>query len=523
MAVRPFRLVRPVRPRAPRTLRGRLIAVLTVVLAAGFTVAAVATIVLVRTVLIDRLDDQLISAGDRFAVSLERSGYGTGDGTTDSTDTDSTDTDSTGSATYHHHDGTVGAGERYEETTGQAVGTLGARIADGVVTDAAVIGDDETSADIPAAALKRLAEFTEPTEPLTLDLPGLGDYRLVVTAGRDDDLQVTGLPADDLEHVLHRLAAIVVGVFAVCLLLLVLGSTLIVRFMLAPLARIAQTARHVAGLSLDSGGGAVPYRVTATGGGSEVDTVARAFNAMLEEVEAALRTRAAGEQRLRRFIADASHELRTPITVVRSHAELARREGGDQLPEAVERSLARIRAQSERMGHLVEDLLLLARLDSGRALAEEPVDIVRLALDAVEDARAAAAGHHWRLGLPTLPVTVTGDPQALAQVLANLLTNVAAHTPAGTTATLTVDRTGDRVTVRVADDGPGLPADLAERAFDRFVRGESPRDSAHGSSGLGLAIVAAIVTAHHGSTDLSSAGTGTTVTLDLPAAAQPPE
>jgi two-component system OmpR family sensor kinase len=275
----------------------------------------------------------------------------------------------------------------------------------------------------------------------------------------------------------------------------------------------------VADLPLGSGGVSLPNRVDEGPAGSEVDLLARAFNAMLRQVESALRTRADSEERLRRFIADASHELRTPIAVVRSHAELARHEGGSDLSEGVARSLERISAQSARMGHLVEDLLLLARLDSGRPLADEPVDVVRLALDAVDDARTAAPSHQWRLVLPEDPVTVPGDSQAMAQVLSNLLANVAAHTPAGTTATLRVDETDADTTIEVRDDGPGMAPELAERAFDRFVHGARAQVVTRGSSGLGLPIVAAIVAAHAGTVTLTSTEAGTRVIIRIPTGA----
>ena len=473
------------RPRAPRTLRGRLIVVLALVLTLGFAAAATTTVLLVRHVLIGRLDAQLQAAGDRFSVSLEHSD--------------------------HDED------DRYDRVQGQAAGTLGARIKGGQVTDAAIVGDNQTSGQVPAAARTRLAQIDAAGGPSSIALPGLGDYRVLVASGRDDDLQVTGLPAEPIEHTISVLVLVVVLVFAGSLLVLAGVSTVLVRIMLGPLSRMSRTAAEVAALPLGAGGVSLPHRVQEKGAGSEVDVLAVAFNAMLEQVETALQTRAESEERLRRFIADASHELRTPIAVVRSHAELARHEGGDALPPGVARSLKRIGAQSERMSHLVEDLLLLARLDTGRPLAREPVDVVRLALDAVDDARTAAPGHRWRLSLPDQELTVPGDPHALSQVMSNLLANVAAHTPSGTTATLRVARSQDTVLVEVADQGPGMSAELAGRAFERFVRGDGARDETHGSSGLGLAIVTAIVTAHHGSVDLTSSDEGTVVTLGLPA------
>jgi two-component system OmpR family sensor kinase len=488
--------VKPGPPRAPRTLRGRLVALLVVVLTVGFAAAALVTVLVVRHVLLDRLDSELRAAGDRFSVSLE----------------------------HNDHDADNGGG--YGDVEGQPAGTLGARLYQGKVTVAAIVGDHNTADHVPASAQRTLATLSKNTTPHSVQLPGLGTYRIIVTPGRDNDLQVTGLPADPVEHTIDRLVLIEVVVFAVTLLVVGLTSAGLVRLMLRPLARVAETAGEVSALPLDSGGVSLPHRVSTSLHGSEVDTLARAFNTMLEQVETALQTRADSEDRLRRFIADASHELRTPVAVVRSHAELAQRAGagpdgsGSTLPDDVVHSLERITAQAGRMGQLVEDLLLLARLDSGRPLAHSDVDIVRIVLDAVDDIRATARDHLWRLHLPEDQVIVDGDAHALAQAVANLLANAATHTPPGTTVTVTVHREGteDRpALVTVSDDGPGMSDDLSARAFDRFVRGDDARSLRRGSSGLGLPIVAAIVAAHRGSITLGSGPDGTTVRMSLPA------
>jgi two-component system OmpR family sensor kinase len=230
-----------------------------------------------------------------------------------------------------------------------------------------------------------------------------------------------------------------------------------------------------------------------------------------------LRDRQSSEDRLRRFIADASHELRTPVAVVRSHSEYAQRVGAD-LPPAVQQSLSRITSESERMGHLVEDLLLLARLDSGRPLAAEPVDLTRVVLDAVSDARVAAPDHRWQLDLPAEPVVVVGDRDALHQVVANLLANARIHTPPSTTVRTTLAESATAVELSVSDDGPGVPAELLPTVFERFAHGVDPRSESTRSSGLGLAIVAAIVHAHQGTIDLDSGPDGTRCDVRLPRA-----
>jgi len=244
---------------------------------------------------------------------------------------------------------------------------------------------------------------------------------------------------------------------------------------------------------------------------------------MLGHVEDALARRQASESRLRRFAADASHELRTPLAAIRGYAELARRDPGT-LPPEVAHALDRVESESARMSALVEDLLLLARLDAGRPLESAPVDLTRLALDATSDARAAGPDHRWRLELPEGPVPVSGDDQRLHQVIANLLSNARTHTQAGTTVVVAVSRAGDGGTAElsVTDDGPGIPAELQPDLFERFVRGDSSRSRAAGSTGLGLSIVAAVVAAHHGTVGVTSEPGRTRFLITLPLLPGPP-
>jgi two-component system OmpR family sensor kinase len=234
---------------------------------------------------------------------------------------------------------------------------------------------------------------------------------------------------------------------------------------------------------------------------------------MLDHVGAALEARQDSETRLRQFVADASHELRTPLAAIRGYAELSRR---GELPADAEYALVRISAQSERMTTLVEDLLLLARLDAGRPLERREVDLTRLVVDAVSDAHAAGPGHRWQIALPEEPVTVPGDASRLAQVLANLLANARAHTPPGTAVTVALALEADGARLDVVDDGPGIPPELVPHVFERFARGSTSRSRANGSSGLGLAIVHAVVAAHGGSVSVSSVPGRTAFTVHLP-------
>jgi two-component system OmpR family sensor kinase len=279
----------------------------------------------------------------------------------------------------------------------------------------------------------------------------------------------------------------------------------------------------VAQLPLASGEVSLPDRVPDADPRTEVGQVGAAFNRMLGHVESALARREASQSRLRSFAADASHELRTPLAAIRGYAELARRHPGP-LPDDIAHALGRVESESARMSELVDELLLLARLDAGRPLASEPVDMTRLVLDVTSDARVAAADHRWQLELPEEPVVVGGDELRLHQVLGNLLSNAARHTPAGTNVTVTLrseppapGHSGHgTAVVSVTDNGPGIPEELQPDVFERFVRGDTSRSRAAGSSGLGLAIVHAVTAAHGGTASVTSQPGETRFTISLP-------
>lgn len=336
--------------------------------------------------------------------------------------------------------------------------------------------------------------------------------------GKDGDVLITGLPLEPVEATVHRLELVAGIVFGAALTLTGVAGALWVRWSLRPLSRVAATATRVSELPLASGEVTLPPRAPETDPRSEVGRVAGAFNRMLGHVEDALTKRHASEERLRSFAADASHELRTPVASVRGHAELALLHPGPVPPE-VTRALERIAAESGRMGAMVDDLLLLARLDAGRPLERRPVDLTRLVLDAVTDARAAGPGHRWTLDLPEEPLTVTGDEHRLHQVLANLLANARVHTPAGTKVTVTLESDDSFAVLTVHDDGPGVPEDIESGVFERFTRAEHRRrtDAPGGGAGLGLSIVAAVVEAHGGSVALNSTPGSTQFTVRLPA------
>ena len=246
---------------------------------------------------------------------------------------------------------------------------------------------------------------------------------------------------------------------------------------------------------------------------TEVGQLGSALNRMLDHIAAALSTRQASETRVRQFVADASHELRTPLAAIRGYTELAQRVGDDT--DAVAHAMSRVQSETERMTHLVEDLLLLARLDSGRPLERESVDLSRVAVDAVSDAHVAGPDHQWELDLPEEPVVVLGDAARLHQVLTNLLANARVHTSPGTVVTTRLESNGTHAALSVCDNGPGIPEQLQSEVFERFARGDTSRSRKGGSTGLGLAIVSAVVKAHSGTITLDSAPGHTDFTVRL--------
>jgi two-component system, OmpR family, sensor kinase len=472
-----------------RTLRAQLIAGLVLLLALACAAVGIVTYVVLSHTVLDNLDLQLQAAGGRYAACMEQ-----------------------------QHDGTPpppGPSASCSKTPGLNAGTLGARVKNGVVTEHGVI---DGRSRLSAADLAVLAGLPPNGRFYTRDLASMhGDYRLTAIRGQDGDVLITGFPLSTMEATLHKVETAEAIAFSAVLVLTGLAGTAFVGLSLRPLRRMAATATRVTQLPLASGEVALPDRVPDANPHTETGQVADAFNRMLGHVESALARRAASESRLRRFAADASHELRTPLAAIRGYAELALRTGRSD-PAGVEHALHRVESEAARMSELVDELLLLARLDAGRPLASEPVDLSRLAIDAASDARAAAPGHRWRLELAGEPFVVSGDEHRLRQVLANLIANAARHTPAGTTVTVSLasGTAPGTVELSVTDNGPGIPAELQPRLFDRFVRGDSSRSRAAGSTGLGLAIVDAVVAAHHGRVGLDSEPGRTRFTVTLP-------
>jgi two-component system, OmpR family, sensor kinase len=562
----------PRRPRASwlagRTLSARLITGVLLLLVGACAVIGVVTYLTVRGSMVSGLDGQLRSASSTYVSCIEANHQ------------DATDQGSNPVPPGADPGGYQPPPNSNNCSQGQPQGMLGVRIKNGLITNCGVVNGmyNEECPPLSAADKKALmalpvyhpASYQQPpwsNAAYSVNLTSLrANYRVTAVAGRDGDILITGLPLSTVESTLSQVALAELIVFLSVLLLAGVLGTALVRLSLRPLRRVAATATKVTELPLDSGEVTLPAGVPDTDPRTEVGQVGAAFNRMLLHVQRALGRRAASEARLRRFAADASHELRTPLSAIRGYAELALRHRGP-VPEDVTHALTRVQSESARMSILVDDLLLLARLDAGRPLEQEPVDLSRLAIDVTSDARVARRDHHWRLDLPDDPVLVRGDEHRLHQVLANLMSNAGQHTPPGSTVSVAltvqdalpdgraappadhaamvqrgvqqaatpadhaamvqrgVQPAGLRVELSITDDGPGIPPELLPDLFERFTRADTARardlEAAGKSTGLGLAIVDAVVAAHGGGITVSSRPGMTRFVIFLPLLREP--
>ncbi|WP_368498644.1 sensor histidine kinase [Herbiconiux sp. A18JL235] len=470
------------------TLRRTLIlSVLGLIALAGVIIGVVSTVAL-NGFLVSRLDDQLREASNRTIGALT---------------------------------GAQGPGPQGGLTLGQAAGTMVALVAGGEATQGFVLDESGEALALTTAELSALDGLTASREPITVAIDDLGAYRVesqVITS--DGAVIVTGLPLSDVTSTLSQQIVTIVAVTVGAMAIAGVAGLVVTRLALRPLDRVTATATRVAELPLDRGEVALAERVPNPDPRSEVGRVGLAFNRMLEHVAEALTSRQRSENKVRQFVADASHELRTPLASIRGYAELTRRTA-PELPQEVSHSLGRIESEATRMTTLVEDLLLLARLDAKPELALDEVDLSLVLVDVVSDAHVAGPDHHWELDLPEEPVSVSGDALRLHQVFANLLANARVHTPAGTTVRVGVTETADPegrrlAVVTIADDGPGIEQSLLPTLFERFVRGDSSRSRHAGSTGLGLAIVKAVVDAHGGEVAVTSRPGETVFAVALP-------
>ncbi|WEK60349.1 MAG: ATP-binding protein [Candidatus Microbacterium colombiense] len=381
---------------------------------------------------------------------------------------------------------------------------------------------DASSTTLTNAQLSQIVTALSGAHVANVVIDGVGSYRVAATSTSGNVVVITGLPRDDIQNQLTTLLTVIALATIGGLILLALTTAITIRVSLRPLRAVAATATRVANQPLDRGEVTITERIPDSEADPRTETglVGASLNKLLDHVNSSLAARQKNEERMRRFVADASHELRTPLASIRGYSELSLRALRIQQPvEAIEgttSSLERIQAQSLRMTRLVEDLLLLARLDEGRELVYGTVDLTQLALESLSDARPTAVDHEWSIEAPDDPVVIVGDAGRMHQVVANLLANARTHTPAGTVITLSVGREGDDAVLRVHDNGPGVDPGVRDELFARFARADTSRARQTGGSGLGLAIVKAIVDGHGGRITVDSEPGDTTFTVRLP-------
>lgn len=485
----------------PRTLRRRLVLGVSAVVTVVFLAVGVVSVLSVRTFVTATSDADVSESLNAFSHSY---------------------------AKYRQVDSVVGRtggsdiGQAILGFSDQTPGNVLAVLRDGAVIGSAVFTVEDPY-PAPADVIDAIAAHHRlGGPPETMQMGSLGSYRVesrVVDA--HDTLFIGGSLRLADRTVKSRMRS--AAEFYALALLLTAGLTItVVSYALRPLRRVATTAAAVAAMPLTDTDEGITVRVAPedVDPDNEVGIVAGALNRLLDNVDSALAYRSAADRRMRQFITDASHELRTPLAAIRGYAELTRQDSAT-LPPTTEYALARIESEAQRMASLVEELLLLSRLGEGQDLHIEHVDLSELALDAVNDAAAAAPGHHWVKQLPEVPVWVRGDRARLHQVLANLLKNAWVHTPPGVTVTtaLAVDASpvgGPVAELTVGNDGPGIDPEMVPHLFERFVRADKARSSDLGSTGLGLAIVASIIGAHRGTVGVESRDGWTVFRVRLP-------
>ncbi|WP_230379186.1 cell wall metabolism sensor histidine kinase WalK [Microbacterium sp. ZXX196] len=480
----------PVKP--PMALHTRLMLAVFAIVAAILIVVSVVTGVILNNVLTGQVDSRL-----REATSALTGQFG-----------------------ITMLDGT--AGEQLERTRASPGMLL---VIDSPFTGAtgAVVGNDYDRYTLSDAQIEGLLSAIDGTEGLTtVTISGLGQFRVMgIPSQGGEPVAALGMSTAaeklTLQQMFWSIGLATVG----GMLLLGVATSGIIRRGLRPLRRVAATATRVSRQRLDQGDVRIAERVPAEEAdpATEVGRVGAALNTLLDHVEDSLSARQRNEETMRRFVADASHELRTPLASIRGYSELSLRDG--TLSEGSRQSLQRIEAQSQRMTGLVEDLLLLARLDEGHELVYDMVDLRQVVVDAVGDQAMAGMEHDWGAEVGEEPVLVAGDRARLTQVVTNLLANARTHTPEGTSVTVSLATTGEgsqtRAILTVDDTGPGIEPEIQATLFTRFARGDVSRARKTGGSGLGLSIVKAIVDAHHGEISVDSRPGATRFIVSLPA------
>ncbi len=488
-------------PLARGTLGRQLVIRVTALVALAAILLSAATALATRTILLGQIDQQLDAVASRSQRADPRGQQGPG---------------------------------RQLSLSGQPIDSIAAVFAgDGSARNGVILIEDHGPSPLPADVLDVLGALPTGGKRHSVQLPGIGHYRIVgsdvtvIAAGQvQPGSAYWGLSLAQVDRALVNLLGLELILTLLAMVGAALGARAVVVRSLRPLNRVAATAQQVSQLELDRGDVAVNVRVSPEDAdpSSEVGRVGQAINHMLVNVDGALAARQASEVKVRQFVADASHELRNPLAAIRGYAELTRRDRA-ALPEEAAYAMARVESEAERMSHLVEDLLLLARLDSGPDLDLAPTDLTEIVINAVNDARAAGPDHVWQLALPEEPVLALGDQHRLHQVVANLLANARTHTPAGTRVQSSVSIADGQAVITITDNGPGIPQEIQDQVFERFTRADTSRVRAAGaaqgkSTGLGLAIVSAVVEAHRGTVQVSSQPGHTEFTVRLPLAVE---
>ena len=509
--------------RRPWTLRRQLVALLIGLVLLICSILAVVSTLSLRSELVGQIEDDLRQASSR-AVDRPLKDLGGS-----STPPASGCPDGTGCSTAD-----PGQAPTPYQVPGQGAGDIDVLLSGSTVVHAGYVDESgDFRSLVGTDALATLEALATDGRIHEVDLGDLGSFLAISTTTPSGDTVVTAVSTAPADDPLRSYVAVEVALIVLAVLLAAAAATVLVRRALRPLERVAGAALRVSELQLDRGEVEQIYGVDPqdTDERTEVGTVGAALNRMLGHVESSLAARHESETQVRQFVADASHELRTPLASIRGYAELVRR-SPDDVPADTLRALDRIESEALRMGALVEDLLLLARLDAGRPLEREEVDLTLLAVDALADAHAASHDHVWELDLlstestestesaestgsagstestdgtddpdddaPAPDVVVRGDEARLRQVFVNLLSNARVHTPPGTRVVLGLRAEPGTVVVSVTDDGPGIAPALLPSLFQRFSRGDSARNRVGGSTGLGLAIAQAIVQEHGG-------------------------
>ncbi|MGB3413831.1 MAG: ATP-binding protein [Microbacteriaceae bacterium] len=468
----------PTPRRTPRTwpLTSRLVAVVTsLVILATLLIGAI-TLYSLKETMQRQLDEQLLTATGLTSLRIDNPTLG------------------------------IDPGSGFIAIPGLSTGTLAVIMYQNQLVRGEMISPDGASIPVSGSTMNTLISVDPGAPPVSVYLAdGLGSYRLVAHELSSGSVIVMGLPLKELNTTLrHQQSYVLLVAIVVSTLSALLGFAFI-RWNLRPLKRVAQAAKTISELKLDKG--EVDLQIylpqVDVSPQNEVGQVGYAFRLMLENIRNAFAARQASEQQVRDFVADASHELRTPLASIRGYAELTRLQDPN-LNDDVRHSIERITKEAERMTNLVEDMLLLASLDANRPLARDSVDLSRLMIDTLSDAQAAGPNHEWVLELPEDGIEILGDESKLHQMLANLFANARIHTPEGTQITARLALVNNSAEIEISDLGPGIPQQLQQKMFQRFMRGDASRSRKTGSTGLGLAIVQAIILAHQGTLELES-------------------